>query len=135
VQPTPTGSPTCDLGAVQRLYHPYRFTVYGCAEFTGTVLAVLHEPDGDWHIWAAPDPGYEGLLNQANVYHGRRALVLEIVPACASAPLDSHAAAQCPPSPIAAPAVAAHIRASGPWVLDVPHGWAEIHPVESLTNV
>jgi hypothetical protein len=125
---TSTPAPTCAPGPP--VYHPARLTLLAkCIAFQGIVVAVLHETDGDHHLWISPDPGYEKYLNAANLLHGVPALVAEIVPACTSPPADSHAAAMCPASALSEPAVRAHIEVMGPWVLDTIHGWNEAHPV------
>jgi hypothetical protein len=100
--------------------------------YRGTVLAVIHEQDGDYHLWVKPDARYGALLNSSNVYHGTPALVLEIVPECINTPPDSTTASECPPSKITPPKVGDHVEVSGPWVLDTVHGWNELHPVTAL---
>jgi hypothetical protein len=129
--PVPTASPpspTCAPGPP--VYHPARLRLLAkCIAFQGVVIAVLHETDGDHHLWISPDPGYERYLNAANLLHGVPALVAEIVPACTSPPADSHAAAMCPASALPGPAVHAHLEVMGPWVLDTVHGWQEVHDV------
>jgi hypothetical protein len=112
------------------VYHPTRLAIKStCVEAQGVVLAVLHETDGDYHIWLSLDPAYTRLLNSMNLYHGQPALVAEIVPACATEPASSSAAAQCPASTLKEPAVGDHISVRGPWVTDTIHGWNELHPI------
>jgi len=140
--PSPKASPTTTASAspsalscanVPPVYHPARLKLLdACATFKGLVIADLHELDGDRHLWIEPDAGYEGLLNAANDYHGHKALVAEIVPACTTEPASAAAAARCPASKIPGPAVGAHVLVTGPHVLDTNHGWNEIHPVASL---
>ena len=131
---SPSPSPTAmNCANVPPVYHPARLQLLdACATFKGLVIADLHELDGDRHLWIEPDAGYEGLLNAANDYHGHKALVAEIVPACTTQPATAAAASHCPASKIPAPAVGAHIQITGPHVLDTNHGWNEIHPVASL---
>ena len=115
------------------VYHPYRLQVLdACRTAAGHVLALIHESDGDHHIWLALDAGYGSLLNTENHYRGRPALVVEIVPACAGPPPDATAAASCPKSPLPEPKEGEHIEVWGPWVIDLNHGWREIHPVEGI---
>ena len=118
------------------VYHPDRLGVLvACRTARGRVLAVLFEADGDRHIWLAPDPAYAGLLNSDNHYRGVPALVLEIIPDCASRPADAGAAAACPPSGLPEPREGERIEVWGPWVRDYNHGWNEIHPVDGLREV
>jgi len=116
------------------VYHPARLKLLQpCVTFRGTVLADLHERDGDRHLWLAPDPGYEKFLNAANVYKGHKALVAEIVPACTSEPANETAAAACPASKLGTPVAGSHLEITGRWVEDLNHGsWREVHPVASL---
>lgn len=135
--PSPTTGPTtCERLSdqlVPPVYHPQRLQLLEpCVLYRGVVIANLHEQDGDRHLWIAPDPDYERFLNPANVYHGRKALVAEIVPACITEPADEAAAARCPRSTLSPPPSGSHVEITGPWVLDTHHGWDEIHPVASI---
>jgi hypothetical protein len=132
--PLPSATSTQACNGASLVYHPYRLRALGaCALYRGTVIANLHETDGDHHLWVAPDPGYDGYLAPANLYHGVPALVAEIVPACTTEPADSAAAARCPASTLHEPAVREHVEIVGPWVADTLHGdWHELHPVVSI---
>lgn len=133
-RPSPTTSPTTlACASVPPVYHPQRLQLLEpCVLYRGVVIANLREPDGDSHLWIAPDPDYERFLNLANVYHGRKALVAEIVPACTRAPADEASVARCPRSMLSPPASGSHVEITGPWVLDTHHHWLEIHPVASI---
>jgi hypothetical protein len=127
----PTGQ--CATGdPLTHVYDPARLHVLSrCQEVRGRVLAVIHEIDGDSHIWLSLDPGQEQLLAPANHYAGKPALVVEIIPECSGQPASALAAAQCPASPLKAPAEGQHIRVWGAYVADLNHNWwREIHPVE-----
>lgn len=140
VSPPPAASsaaaaagPSCGTDdPLVHVYRPERLQVLArCKEARGRVLAVVFEDDGDYHIWLALDPGYEGLLSPANLYEGKAALVLEIIPDCPGQPPTSRDAAHCPASRLKPPAASHHIAAWGAWVSDLGHdGWHEIHPLE-----
>lgn len=133
VAPSVPGSPGISCTNMPPIYHPKRLQVLqACISFEGVVLADLHEQDGDRHLWIKPDIGYESYLNPSNTYHGKRALVAEIVPQCAKEPANEEAAAACPSSPIQPPEVGAHVEVTGRYVIDTIHGWAEVHPVASV---
>jgi hypothetical protein len=99
------------------------------------LIAVIREPDGDYHLWFKVDPGYESLLNnRENHFQARPAMLAEIVPNCplTTNPPDADSAARCPRSTLPLPVIGDHISIDGPWVLDTNHGWREIHPVDSI---
>lgn len=117
------------------VWQPDRLRVLDpCREAAGLVVQVIHETDGDQHIWFRPDPGYESLLNAENHFQAKPALVAEITPDCPlnTNPKDAGSAARCPGSRLDVPGPGDHIDVWGPWVLDLNHGWQEIHPVDSI---
>ena len=87
-----------------------------CRRFVGTVIAVRHEQDGDYHVVIAPSPGFGSYLDSTNrsVQHG--GIVAEIMPGQA----------------LRAPGVGAHVVVVGTWALDLMHGWNEIHPIWAM---
>lgn len=118
------------------MHNPDRLQVLAaCKHVTGTVVDVAHEDDGDYHVWFTVDPGLEGLLNAENHFQAKPALLAEITPDCplATNPPDARAAAQCPKTKLPIPKIGDHIAIDGPWVLDLDHGWDEIHPVQAIT--
>jgi hypothetical protein len=111
----------CRTGEVLAgVYRPARLQVLTpCLTVTGTVQEVRIEPDGDYHVQLALDPGQEALVNRRNqtIQHGY--LVVEVIPA------DQRNLA--PPLPHERVAI------TGAHVLDRDHGWLEIHPAWSIT--
>jgi hypothetical protein len=133
VSPAPSG---CRTGLPEAgIHNPDRLHVLQpCAHASGVVVDVAHEDDGDYHVWFRPDKGFEYLLNAENHFQGKPAMLAEITPDC---PLDTNppngaAAAHCPKTQLLIPDLGQHIAITGPWVLDVAHGWQEIHPVDSI---
>jgi hypothetical protein len=131
--PLPTG---CHSGPPEAgVHNPDRLRVLAaCQHASGIIVDVAYEDDGDYHLWFKVDPGYEFLLNFENHFQGRPALLGEITPDCPSEtnPTSAAAAARCPKTNLPIPKVGDHIAVDGPWVLDVDHGWREIHPVDSI---
>ena len=117
------------------MHNPDRLHILAaCMHVTGTAVDVAHEDDGDYHIWFKVDPGFEFLLNAENHFQAHPALLGEITPDCPvdTNPANAAAAASCPKSALSIPVLGDQIAVDGPWVLDVDHGWNEIHPVDSI---
>jgi hypothetical protein len=117
------------------VHNPDRLHVLAaCMHVAGTAVDVAHEDDGDYHVWFKVDPGYEFLLNAENHFQGRPAMLAEITPDCPLNinPADAATAAHCPATSLPVPVIGDHVSIDGPWVLDVDHGWNEIHPVDSI---
>ena len=136
--PKTVASPTagCRAGAPEAgVWGPDRLRVLNpCQHAAGLVVQVIREADGDHHIWFRPDPGYESLLNAENHFQAKPAMLAEITPDCplSTNPPNANDAAECPPTDLPVPGPGDHIDVYGPWVLDLDHGWQEIHPVESI---
>lgn len=73
---------------------------------TGTVEKVIHETDGDHHLWVTLD-------------NSKFQLACEIVPQ----------------NQISDPAVGDHVKVWGILRYDLQHGWWEIHPIDYLEKV
>ena len=112
------------------VYSPDRLEVLDpCVTVTGTVTVIRSEKDGDLHVLLRLDAGEEKYINDRNVSAEQGDLVLE--PVCVTAPSQLDAVAACAnyTNPLPIPAVGTRVAATGPWVLDLDHGWMEIHPV------
>ncbi|HEV2360427.1 MAG TPA: hypothetical protein VGS21_01870 [Acidimicrobiales bacterium] len=124
------------------MYHPDRLKVIKpCLTVTGTVAYIRVEDDGDVHVDLSLPSGELHLLNQGNVDQQDGDLVTEIVPAdelgcTAGTPprpaYGSYNYGICTGAHIPAPPLGAEVIETGPYVLDMDHGWMEIHPVWSL---
>jgi hypothetical protein len=90
-----------------------------CQLFAGTVIAVRDEQDGDTHVIIRPDPGYGRFLNGDNLSRQNGGLVTEFMPG----------------QTFPIPSVGDHLLVRGTWVLDLNHGWEEIHPVFAVRFV
>jgi len=128
---------TCRQGSPEAgVWQPDRLRLLRpCQEAAGVVVQVIKETDGDRHIWFRPDSGYESLLNAENHFQGKPAMLGEITPDCPleTNPPNANDAAKCPATDLPIPGPGDHIDVFGPWVLDLDHGWNEIHPVDSIT--
>jgi hypothetical protein len=131
-----SAQPPCHAGAAEAgVYQPDRLQVLdACAHAEGVVLAVVPEPDGDYHVWIDVGSKYGHLLNGEDHFQGRPALLAEITPDCplSTNPPNALAASRCARSEIPIPKQGERIAIDGPWVLDTNHGWNEIHPIDTL---
>lgn len=107
---------------LQGVYHPYRLKIKNpWLTATGIVSRVRREPDGDYHVDLLPDPSYRNLVNEVNRVRQGGALVTEIIPA------DQVR--------VPIPRKGNHVAITGPYVLDVDHGWMEIHPARYVRQI
>lgn len=101
-----------------------------CVTATGTVRFAQRENDDDIHISLALDRKDRYLLNEGNRRKHDGTLVVEIVPAdqpgCRKG--EHVRFGRCTGAHVRTPRSGERIRVTGPWVLDRPHGWNEIHP-------
>lgn len=115
------------------IYSPDRLQLLDpCVTVIGTVALIRSEKDGDLHVLLRLDPGQSTYVNAANVSGEQGDLVLE--PVCVSTPTQTDAIAPCADytNPLSIPAVGTHVAVTGAWVLDLDHGWMEIHPVSAF---
>ena len=117
------------------VYNPDRLQlVSACIRASGIVYALRSEADGDYHVILHLDSAYSNLTNAANDQYQNGDLVVEIICALPITQQDAVSACQNYANHITVPGVGQHIIVSGPYVLDNDHsGWAEIHPVYSLS--
>jgi hypothetical protein len=133
-----SSSGQCSGDRLAHVYHPARLQVLApCVTVRGTILSVHQEPDGDLHIRLRVDAGQRDprggqFTNAVNDAQQGGALVLE--PVCEGPVTQADAVAACTGfhNPLVVPPVGSHVEVSGPWVLDTPHGWLEIHPLERV---
>jgi len=136
-------SHVCERNALDGVHGSDRLKVLSpCAAFQGTVTQKpVKNPDGDVSFEARPDHGYASMLNAHNRSEG--GLHIEIVPrdqpGCKRGQTvrvgDVPDLGTCSGRHIAAPALGAHVRVIGPWVLDLHNNWYEIHPAWSVKQL
>ena len=136
----PTNIPIgkCDKSLWNHVYHPERLHIIDtCKSVLGTIESKKSETDGDFHIRLKLDPQFSNLINSANVNGQRGDLVVE--PICQHTITESISAAVVCSNfhqNINIPEVGSHVNVTGSYVLDKEHnGWAEIHPVTSITKI
>lgn len=118
------------------VYNPSRLHLLAaCVTLNGTVDIIRAEKDGDLHILVRLDPGQDKYINARNISAENGDLVTE--PVCERAVTQADAVGACAGyvNPILIPGVGSHVAVTGAWVLDVDHGWLEIHPVASYSTV
>ncbi|SRR6266404_693507 len=139
-QVTTTNEPVrqvCQQDPHAGVHDPERLKVLNpCATFVGVVVGPpkLNPGDGDITFDVKPDPAYAAMLNSVNQQKGY--LHLEIVPKDQPGCTPGQPVAgsfdnlgTCSGLDVIYPPLGAHVRATGPWVLDEWTGWNEIHPV------
>ena len=107
-----------------------------CRSVSGVIESIRTERDGDFHIRVKLDPEFSDLINSANVKNQFGDLVVE--PICVNKVTQADAISACQDfhQNIEVPPVGAHVELTGSYVLDKEHGgWAEIHPVTSITTI
>ena len=125
----------CDESLWSHVYNPTRLEkLAGCVTVKGTVEESAADDDGDQHFLLKLDAGQETLVNKTNSKKKNGNLVVEIV--CANPVALAKAKSACAGyrNTIALPSVGAHVTATGSYVIDSHNGWAEIHPVSTLTK-
>jgi hypothetical protein len=131
------GTNPCRPEPHEGVHDAYRLKILDrCATFVGTVVSApeLDKSDGDVTFNAAPDSGYESMLNAKNRREG--GLHIEIVPMdqpnCKPGqpikgyPVNNLGA--CSGADVRFPPFGAHVRVIGPHVYDSWVDWNEIHP-------
>jgi hypothetical protein len=114
-------NPACRPDPHDGIYSPQRLEVIDpCAEVSGTVRYADAEADGDTHIGLDVNPAFAAYLNIWNHIFQQGQLLIEIVP------VDRGRGVTAPPP-------GTPVTVVGPYVLDRPHGWMEIHPVWAIT--
>lgn len=123
IQKGTDGIPCRSGDVLAGVYHPARLQVVKpCAQVTGKVTKVKHEPDGDYHILVLLDAPYADVVNDVNREKQGGALVVEVIPS------DQ--------AKVPTPKVGDQVRVTGAQVLDKQHGgWAEIHPAWLIERV
>ena len=97
---------------------------------TGVVQFAQTENDGDVHISLMLDRQDRYLLNAGNRRKHDGTLVVEVVPADQSGCRQGERVryGRCTGAHVRTPQRGERVSVTGPWVLDRPHGWREIHP-------
>src|SRR5439155_12106602 len=127
--PTPTTSKpttasfpsaTCPSTPLRGVYHSYRLHVLGtCRWYSGTVIAVINEADGDYHLRVTPASGYKSFLNAGNYAQQYGGLVAEPMPG----------------QKLPLPSVGERVALFGSWVYDAAGGRQEnqqVWPIDYL---
>ena len=123
----------CDASLWTHVYRSERLRVVSaCAVVTGTIEKKFRERDGDYHIRLRVDSQFEQMLNGKNRTAQNGTLVIEAV--CQGRVLQVDAVASCRGfgKTWEIPAHGSHVRVTGPYVLDLDHGWMEVHPMNSI---
>jgi hypothetical protein len=136
---------SCDMSLWEHVYHG-RFpsaedrlhVINPCITVTGTVMKARRENDGDWHVQLDLDPEFSSMLNQANSEQQQGYLVLE--PMCSNPVTQPDALGEgvCDDfsqSIFDTALYGKRVAVTGAYVIDMQHGWTEIHPVTSIVPI
>lgn len=134
-------SPECDAKLWDHVYRPGRLEILNpCIRVTGVITRgrARKAKDGDDKLFLRLDPQYRYLLNDWNTRKQQGDMVLEWICQADFAPNKKAAKKACegfPKSKIQKiPEPGTRVAVVGSYVLDIGHGgWAEIHPVTSIT--
>jgi len=135
-QASQSAATDCDASLWDHVYDPTRLQQLApCLSVTGVIDESSVDADGDQHFLLKLDPGQDSLVNKRNAKKKGGDIVLEIV--CANPTTMKKVKSACAgyTNPIPIPAVGAHVRATGTYVIDSHNGWAEIHPVSKLQGM
>jgi hypothetical protein len=137
VEASPPSTSGCDQSLWNHIYNPSRLQIIdSCKTVSGVIDSIRSERDGDFHIRLKLDPEFSNLINPANINGQFGDLVLE--PICINPVTQTDAISACQNfhQHITIPPVGTHVKVLGSYVLDKQHnGWAEIHPVTSITPI
>lgn len=126
----------CEASLWNHVYNPKRLKrLAPCLTVTGVIAESSADADGDQHFLLKLDPGQDKLVNKRNRKKKGGDIVLEIV--CANPTTMKKVKSACAgyTNSIPIPAVGAHVRATGTYVIDSHNGWVEIHPVSKLQTM
>lgn len=134
----PTVTPPQVCHGMAHVYNPGRLHVLAsCVTVRGVIISARQEPDGDLHVLLKVDsdqrdPRGGRFTNSVNDAKQAGNLVLE--PVCVGPVLQPDAVGACAGyhNPLMVPPSGTHVVVTGPWVLDAPHGWLEVHPLERV---
>ena len=136
--PSPSPATTACGDPHSHVYSPDRLRLYAaCVTLTGTIQSETPQADGDFHVRLRVDPGQtcpgRPCLNGGNTSEQAGDMVLE--PVCENPISQADAVTACVGyhNPLVLPPVNSHVEVMGAFVLDLDHGWNEIHPLESIT--
>ena len=123
----------CDTRVWRHVYNPSRLKVLdSCKTVTGVIEESSANADGDQHMLLKLDAGQAGLLTKKNRQRKQGDLVIEAV--CVNNTTLGKVGNDCKGyvSNIQPPALGAHVKVSGSYVIDTHNGWAEIHPITNI---
>jgi hypothetical protein len=126
----------CDASLWKHVYNPSRLQVIdSCMTVSGIIAESDADADGDQHFLLTLDPGQDQLLKKKNAKKKGGNLVVEIV--CANPVKLKKARAACPGyvNHVPIPAVGAHVKVTGSFVIDTHNNWSEIHPVSLMEPI
>jgi hypothetical protein len=136
---------SCDMSLWEHVYRGRFATaqdrlqvVNPCITVSGTIMNARREADGDWHIQLDLDPEYRSLLNQLNLERQQGYLVLESMCSNRVSQMDTLEEGVCDnfsQTIFTTDLIGHRVAVKGAYVIDIQHGWTELHPVTSITPI
>ena len=135
---------SCDMSLWAHVYHG-RFPnaedrlqiINPCLTVTGTVMTARRENDGDWHVLLDLDAEFRSMLDQANSEQQHGYLVLEPIcsnPVTQRDTLEEGVCEGFSQTIFDTDLLGKRVAVTGAYVIDMQHGWTEIHPVTSIVS-
>jgi hypothetical protein len=129
-------TPVCNASLWNYIYDPTRLRVVdACRTVTGTITDQHPNADGDIDVRLEVDPEYKNLLNAGNISNLSGHLQTEAI--CQAPITDAAAIRACQGfrGTVVVPPNGTRVRVTGTYLLDLNHGWMELHPISALTVI
>jgi hypothetical protein len=134
--PAPSATPQCNAALWDHVYDPSRLRIVDtCRTVTGVITDQHTNDDGDIDVRLALDPPYANLVNAGNVSNLNGHLQTEAICQAAIQTADASNACAGLNGAVRVPPDGTHVQVTGTYVLDLLHGWMEIHPISVLTVI
>ena len=134
--PAPPATPQCNASLSIHVYDPSRLRIVdACRTVTGVITDQHTNEDGDIDVRLALDPPYAALVNAGNDTNLNGHLQTEAICQADIQTADAQRACAGFSGSLRIPANGTHVQITGTYVLDLLHGWMEIHPISVLTVI
>lgn len=135
--PSAFKSNECDPMLWSHVYFPNRlYRIEPCIAVTGTITGFDNLPDGDAHVYIQLDTPYNQLINSFNELIFSKNMLGEVIcQGIIQKESDADDACKGYVNTIRIPQQGTPVRVIGTYVIDIPYGWAEIHPISRIEKL